>query len=65
MFVDPWMESKVRQGITTEINGNCGGSPAPLNQKLKARAARRASEEDIDWSTMEGTLIDSSDTGSP
>ena len=31
MFVDPWMESKIRQGITTEINGNCGGSPAPLN----------------------------------
>ena len=56
MFVDPWMESKIRQGITTEINGNCGGSPAPLNEKTKARAARRMSEEDIDWSTMDGYL---------
>jgi N-acyl-D-aspartate/D-glutamate deacylase len=54
MFVDPWMESKIRQGITTEVNGNCGGSPAPLNETLKARVARRLSEEDIDWSTMEG-----------
>ncbi len=56
MFVDPWMESKIRQGITTEVNGNCGGSPAPLNEKLKARVGRRLPEEDIDWSTMGGYL---------
>ena len=56
MFVDPWLESKIRQGITTEVNGNCGGSPAPLNEKLKARVGRRLSEEDVDWSTMGGYL---------
>ena len=54
MFVDPWIESKIRQGITTDVNGNCGGSPAPLNEKLKARARRGMSEEDMDWSTMDG-----------
>ena len=44
MFVDPWMESKIRQGITTEVNGNCGGSPVPR---------RGMSEEDNNWSTWE------------
>ena len=46
MFVDPWMESKIRQGITTEVNGNCGGSPVPR----RAGAGRGGSEEDLDWS---------------
>ena len=53
MFVDPWIESKVRQGITTEVNGNCGGSPAPLNERTSARAARRLPEGDPVWSTFE------------
>jgi N-acyl-D-aspartate/D-glutamate deacylase len=52
MFVDRWIESKLRQGITTDVNGNCGGSPAPLNEKLKARAARGLQREKIDWTTM-------------
>jgi N-acyl-D-amino-acid deacylase len=30
LFVIPTAESKVRQGITTEVGGNCGFSPAPL-----------------------------------
>ena len=54
MFRDPWIESKIRQGITTEVNGQCGGSPAPRNKKLKARAGRGISKEDIAWSTMDG-----------
>jgi N-acyl-D-amino-acid deacylase len=29
-LVDPRAESKVRQGVTTEVIGNCGSSPAPL-----------------------------------
>jgi N-acyl-D-amino-acid deacylase len=40
MFVDPWIESLIRQGITTNVNGNCGGSPAPLNEEQKARVGR-------------------------
>ena len=44
MFNDPWLESKVRQGITTEVNGNCGGSPVPRRPRAGAR--------DSGWATM-------------
>ncbi|MFZ5915424.1 MAG: N-acyl-D-amino-acid deacylase family protein [Chloroflexota bacterium] len=30
LLVDPKAESKIRQGVTTEVIGNCGFSPAPL-----------------------------------
>jgi N-acyl-D-amino-acid deacylase len=35
LLVNPLAESKVRQGVTTEVIGNCGGSAAPLNDLLK------------------------------
>jgi len=55
MVVNPKMESKVKQGVTTEVNGNCGGSPAPLNENvLKLRKLRQISEEEINWTTMDG-----------
>jgi N-acyl-D-amino-acid deacylase len=31
LLVLPSADSKVRQGITTEVGGNCGASPAPLS----------------------------------
>jgi len=30
LLIHPEAESKVRQGVTTELVGNCGGSPAPV-----------------------------------
>ncbi|BBO92233.1 N-acyl-D-amino-acid deacylase family protein [Desulfosarcina ovata] len=30
LYLDPLAESKVFQGVTTEVTGNCGGSPAPV-----------------------------------
>jgi N-acyl-D-amino-acid deacylase len=30
LLVCPEAESKIRQGVTTELVGNCGGSPAPV-----------------------------------
>ena len=30
LLVHPEAESKIRQGVTTELDGNCGGSPAPV-----------------------------------
>ena len=30
LITNPTMDAKVRQGVTTELNGNCGISPAPL-----------------------------------
>jgi N-acyl-D-aspartate/D-glutamate deacylase len=53
MIMDPKMDSKVRQGITTEVNGQCGGSPAPVNENT-LKHVRRIKPEDIDWTTMDG-----------
>lgn len=35
VFVDPSMEGKIRQGVTTEITGE-GHSPAPINDRMAA-----------------------------
>jgi len=35
LLVNPLAESKIRQGVTTEVIGNCGISAAPLNDLLK------------------------------
>jgi N-acyl-D-amino-acid deacylase len=32
LLVNPKAESKIHQGVTTEISGNCGYSPFPLNE---------------------------------
>ena len=31
LIINPLAESKIRQGVTTEIGGNCGYSSAPLS----------------------------------
>jgi len=33
LLVNPNAESKIYQGVTTEVGGNCGSSPFPLNKK--------------------------------
>jgi N-acyl-D-amino-acid deacylase len=35
LLINPLAESKVRQGVTTEVIGNCGSSAAPLNDFLR------------------------------
>jgi len=57
LLINPRAESKIRQGITTEVTGNCGGSAAPLNDLLKSeiRKTTLLLEEvklELDWSTM-------------
>jgi len=32
LLVDPRAPSKIMQGVTTEISGNCGSSPFPMNE---------------------------------
>ncbi len=32
LLINPNAESKIRQGVTTEVGGNCGSSPFPLSQ---------------------------------
>lgn len=53
LFVNPRAESKIRQGITTEISGNCGATPFPYDktriagtQKVLARYGL-----ELDWLT--------------
>ena len=56
-LINPRTESKIRQGITTEVTGNCGVSAAPLNDFLKEEIMKTTPilEEaglKLDWSTM-------------
>ncbi|MFZ5907161.1 MAG: N-acyl-D-amino-acid deacylase family protein [Nitrospirota bacterium] len=47
LLADPRAEGKVLQGITTEINGNCGLSAAPLLGEALERREEDLSEYDI------------------
>ncbi|MFQ6076442.1 MAG: amidohydrolase family protein, partial [Candidatus Bathyarchaeia archaeon] len=62
LLVNPRAESKIRQGVTTEVIGNCGHSAAPMNEATKnhQRKTNPLIEEagiDLDWSTM-GEYLD-------
>jgi len=51
------MESKVRQGVTTKVIGNCGFSAAPLNdflreQILETSPMLREANVKLEWSSM-------------
>jgi len=57
LLINPLAESKVRQGITTEVIGNCGSSAAPLNEFLRKqiRETSPVLEEaklKLTWSSM-------------
>jgi len=60
--VNPYAEGKVRQGVTTVVNGNCGFSPAPCNAERLALhreiAVNLDSGLDFGWSSM-GDFLDS------
>ena len=56
-LINPYMESKVRQGITTEVIGNCGFSAAPLNdflreQILETSPMLREANLKLEWESM-------------
>jgi N-acyl-D-amino-acid deacylase len=59
LLVNPLAESKIQQGVTTEVIGNCGTSPAPLGDEgypiVRARMAQQY-QVDVDWRTMAGYL---------
>lgn len=57
VLIDPRVESKVRQGVTTEVVGNCGSSAAPMNAEVRAyreryMRARLGEEFEFNWETM-------------
>ncbi|MFH1570106.1 MAG: D-aminoacylase [Gemmatimonadota bacterium] len=51
LLVDPKAQSKIRQGVTTEVVGNCGSSPAPLVGQALEEAQRRCAllELEVTW----------------
>ena len=61
VLIDRRVESKVRQGVTTEVVGNCGSSAAPMNAEVKAYRekyvqAQLGDDFDFNWETMEDYL---------
>lgn len=52
-FVDPGMESMLRQGVTTMVVGNCGGSAFPTAGAEESAALAGAHADDLDpsWRT--------------
>ena len=57
LIINPLAESKIRQGVTTEIGGNCGYSAAPLSgEALEERknAYKKAYNLEHDWQDVKG-----------
>jgi len=57
LLVDPRGESKVYQGITVEVVGNCGNSAAPMNNDVKAHKEKYGrgnvpDDFEFDWVSM-------------
>lgn len=59
LLANPLAESKVRQGVTTELLGNCGGSAAPLIGAARDAMSdsARMLEVEVDWSSMDEYLL--------
>lgn len=58
LLANPKAESKIRQGVTTEIVGNCGGSPGPLLGAAmeEEQAGAEILGIDVDWTSLGGYL---------
>ena len=54
LLANPRAESKIRQGVTTEVVGNCGRSPAPLwgAAMEEARAGAMNLDLEVTWASM-------------
>jgi N-acyl-D-amino-acid deacylase len=59
LLSNPQAHSKIHQGVTTELVGNCGGSAAPLIGSARAAMADSAKDllVDLDWTTMDEYLL--------
>ena len=57
VLLNPNEESKIFQGVTTEVVGNCGSSAAPMNDELRAyrekyMRQRLGPDFEFNWSSM-------------
>ncbi|MFI5388415.1 MAG: amidohydrolase family protein [Candidatus Eremiobacterales bacterium] len=67
LLVDPLADAKIRQGVTTEVGGNCGASPGPLSQDefdSRKRSYKDAYGFDLETSTI-GGFLDALDSAEP
>jgi len=51
---EPLAESRIFQGVTTEIGGNCGTSPAPINPDFVhlTKVVKEYSSRSYSWQTL-------------
>jgi N-acyl-D-amino-acid deacylase len=58
LLVCPGADSKIMQGITTEVAGNCGDSPGPLSDKNIGDYSKEAARYGVtlDWTDLGGFL---------
>ena len=66
LLINPLAESKVRQGVTTEVGGNCGYSAAPIGGEAKAERRKLYRERyglDPDFSDVRTYLDRLDDSG--
>ena len=56
VLINPKAESKIRQGVTTEVVGQCGSSPGPLTARNEALIKGMTRDEglEISWTDMAG-----------
>ena len=67
LLVDPVADCKIRQGITTEVGGNCGSSPGPLSlDEFQSRRQRFRDVYGFELTTSEmGAFLDALDAAPP
>ncbi len=66
LIINPKAESKIRQGVTTEIGGNCGFTNFPLNDKTfeeQREHYEKSFNFDLDWMDIHGFFDRLSKTG--
>lgn len=59
LLVNPRAESAVRQGVTSLVSGQCGGSPFPVSEKGFEEEREELAKEyglDLDWRDIHGFL---------
>ena len=56
LLINPKAESKIRQGVTTELSGNCGDSVFPRKKPMteEERITHERLELEADWIDLEG-----------
>jgi N-acyl-D-aspartate/D-glutamate deacylase len=65
LLVNPKCESKIRQGVTLEVSGNCGGSSFPFKKEVSETEKRYSERYHVerDWTDLAGYLARVQKTG--